>query len=420
MPNFGALKPALMNDKYSLAKCAQYGRRLATRLCEQHFGHQPNAALDGPALLKLTPIRQVNLLIVRQLLTQWQVETAQLRSSYFDFEAPPVQAALTQFMNLLSRHIRVGRPALEPLLAHAVADTLGLVIDPVGSFQRLLLPDPNPPTREALRENLRYLDVDRDFYTGFVASLPPTGELARDFVEHRFELYQAANYKAHQPLQQLVDAFTPLLPLTVADLREDGPVAPAPAPIAEPVVASPKPVREPEPTPAPVASAPPVAAKSVEPKTEPKAEPKAESEAEPAPLTATPVASPSTPAAPPQPVAADAPLYEKLKANTASAPGLAETLRAGAESSARLSDRNAPKVETLRDAISINQRFSFINELFNGENMEYHAAVQHLDSLPSAEAARAYVTTDLAARYDWGRKEEHVNKLLKLVDRKFA
>ena len=59
-----------MNDKYSLAKCAQYGRRLAARLCDQHFGSQPDAPLDGPAVLRFTPVRQLNLLVVRQLLAR--------------------------------------------------------------------------------------------------------------------------------------------------------------------------------------------------------------------------------------------------------------------------------------------------------------------------------------------------------------
>jgi hypothetical protein len=102
---------------------------------------------------------------------------------------------------------------------------------------------------------------------------------------------------------------------------------------------------------------------------------------------------------------------------------LASTLRStqpAPDSPAPLVARSAPKVETLREAISINQRFSFINELFNGENMEYHAAVQHLDSLPNIEQARAYITDTLAPRYDWGRKEEHMNKLLKLIERKFS
>lgn len=78
------------------------------------------------------------------------------------------------------------------------------------------------------------------------------------------------------------------------------------------------------------------------------------------------------------------------------------------------------KIESLKDSISINQRFSFINELFNGENIEYYQAIQALDKFEDAAQAKNYVTQDLANRYNWTRKEEHVNKLLRLIDRKFA
>jgi hypothetical protein len=392
-----------MNDKYSLAKCVQYGRRLAARLCDQHFGSQPTATLDGPAVLKFTPVRQLNLLVIRQLLGQWQAETARLRSAYFDFEAAPVQVALAQFMNVLSRHISLNRAAFEPLLAQAAADTLGIVADPVSSFQRLLLGNTEAQTLTGLRDNMRYFDIDKAFYQGFVESLPVSDDLSRDFLAHRFELYHAANYKAHQPMQRLVTELSALLPLTTADLLEDGPVsaAVAPARVEEPVAA-------PAPTPAQVA--PPTFV----------APPEEES-----PSPAAPVAPKPTPAteAPGRLLldteSAGIPLHEKLKAGQQAPSPLADTLRATA-APASLAERAGPKVDTLREAISINQRFSFINELFNGENMDYHAAIQHLDSLPTLDQARAYVTTDLSQRYDWSRKEEHVNKLLKLIERKFA
>ena len=398
-----------MNDKYSLAKCAHYGRRLAARLCDQHFGPQPTTALDGPAVLKFTPVRQLNLLVVRQLLGQWQAETARLRSPYFDFEAAPVQAALSQFMNVLSRHISLGRTAFEPLLAQAAADTLGLVADPADSFQRLLLGSAESPTLAGLRDSLRYIAVDKAFYQGFVDTLAGSRELSRDFLTHRFELYHAANYKAHQPMQRLVEEFSALLPLTTADLLEDGPVSSATA-VAVAVAA------EPAQDAAPVAPAP--AATPVAPPTF-----VATPASLPAPAAPAETAGNSESIAPAHPLlapdAASVPLHEKLKAGQPAAPVLAETLRATA-APASLAERTGPKVETLREAISINQRFSFINELFGGENMDYHAAIQHLDSLPTPEQARAYVTSDLSQRYDWSRKEEHVNKLLKLIERKFA
>jgi hypothetical protein len=392
-----------MQDKYSLAKCEQYGRRLATRLSQQFFGPQPAATLDGPALLKFTPIRQVNLLVLRQLLGRWQQEASALRSPYFDFEAAPVRTALGQFMNVLSRHIRLDRAALEPLLAQAVADTLALATDAGAAFEQLLLPPLGPDTTldaadepvplGALRDYLRYFDQAKPFFEGFVNSLP-TGNapLTREFLHQRFDLYLAAHGKELPALAPLITEFSALLPLTEADLWGDGPAAPAGR--TEPLP------DHTEPLPGRTESSP--------------------DRAEPLPGRTEPGPG-HTESGPGRPdPAPEAPLYAKLKATQPSTSHLADTLRGAASGAHSLAERGAPKVVTLREAISINQRFSFINELFNGENMEYHAAIQHLDTLPDADAATAYVQQELATSHDWGLKQEHVGKLLKLIERKFA
>jgi hypothetical protein len=399
-----------MQDKYSLAKCEQYGRRLATRLSQQFFGPQPAATLDGPVLLKFTPIRQVNLLVLRQLLGRWQQEASALRSPYFDFEAAPVRTALGQFMNVLSRHIRLDRAALEPLLAQAVADTLALATDAGAAFEQLLLPPLGPDTTldaadepvplAALRDYLRYFDQAKPFFEGFVNSLP-TGNapLTREFLHQRFDLYLAAHGKELPALAPLITEFSALLPLTEADLWGDGPAAPAGR--TEPLPG------HTEPIPGHTESSPD------------RAEPlPGRTESSPGRTEPGPGHTESGPGRPDP--APEAPLYAKLKATQPSTSHLADTLRGAASGAHSLAERGAPKVVTLREAISINQRFSFINELFNGENMEYHAAIQHLDTLPDADAATAYVQQELATSHDWGLKQEHVGKLLKLIERKFA
>ncbi|PJJ47776.1 hypothetical protein [Hymenobacter chitinivorans] len=403
-----------MNDKYSSAKREQYGQRLAAQLCDQHFGPAPTATLDGPAVLRFTPIRQVNLFVVQQLLAQWTGEMARLRSPYFDFEAPDVRQALTQFMNTLSRRIKLGRAAFEPLLARAIGDTLGVATNPQQAFEQKLLGTQPTTTAEQLRDALRYLDLDKALFQGFIDTLTPGTALERDFVLNRFRLYQEANYKAHTPLEKVVEEFSQLLPLSVGDLQDQAPAAEATkaaeaapavpvavaAPPAAPEAVAPPVASAPEPTPLPTFVAP--AAPAPAPVAAPPAEPE-------------PIRRPLAEAAAP----AGVPLYEKLKAEQPASAPLSETLR-GERPSTTLAEKSAPKVESLREAISINQRFSFINELFNGENMEYHTAIQHLDTLPNADVAKRYVTEDLAQKYGWVRKEEHVNKLLKLLDRKFA
>jgi hypothetical protein len=412
-----------MQDKYSLAKCEQYGRRLATRLSQQFFGPQPAATLDGPALLKFTPIRQVNLLVLRQLLGRWQQEASALRSPYFDFEAAPVRTALGQFMNVLSRHIRLDRAALEPLLAQAVADTLALATDAGAAFEQLLLPPVGPDTTidaadepvplATLRDYLRYFDQAKPFFEGFVHSLP-TGNapLSREFLHQRFELYLAAHGKELPALAPLIAEFSALLPLTEADLWGDGPAAPAGRPGPDAGRTGPDAGR----TGPDAGRAEPDAGR-----TGPDSGRTGPDSGRPGPNSDRPGPDSDRPGpAPEAPTPTEAPLYAKLKATQPSTSPLADTLRGAAGGAHSLAERGAPKVVTLREAISINQRFSFINELFNGENMEYHAAIQHLDTLPDADAATAYVQQELATSHDWSLKQEHVGKLLKLIERKFA
>ncbi|QNH61758.1 hypothetical protein [Hymenobacter sediminicola] len=396
-----------MNNKDNATFREQYGRRLAAQLCDQHFGARPTATLDGPAVLRFTPIRQVNLFVVQQLLAQWTQEMARLRSPYFDFEAEDVRQSLTQFMNVLSRRIKLARPTFEPLLARAITDTLAILLDPATTFEQKLLGAQATATPEQLRDSLRYLDVDKVFYQDFLESLPAGTAQPQEALLKRFALYQEANYKHHEPLAKLVEEFNVLLPLTEGELQGTVPAVAAP-----PVVAAPTP-STPSSTPAP--PAPPVVPQPV-----PQAAPAVAHTPEMAIAKPHVAASTAVAAMPINSNAETAavPLYEKLKAGQPATAPLSETLRPERAAST-LADQ-APKVETLREAISINQRFSFINELFSGENMEYHAAIQHLDTLPDADTAKSYVTQDLAGKHDWSRKDEHVNKLLKLIDRKFA
>ncbi|MCC3157907.1 hypothetical protein LJ737_11710 [Hymenobacter sp. 15J16-1T3B] len=447
-----------MQDTYSNDQLQAYGKRLAARLCDQYFATQPvGTTLDGPAVLRLAPVRQLNLYVVQQLLAQWTQEMARLRSPYFDYEDAAVRQALTQLMNLLSRRIRLTRASYEPLLAQAAADTLRTALDPLAAFDAKLLPaDHATATPAQLRDALRYVDVNKPLFQDFIDSLPADLPQEREFLLSRFRLYRDAHYKDQQPLSSLLDELNAVVPVTEDELRaapaEATPVVPAPAPaapapvaapvVAPPVVSTPSaavevpteqtptaPVAPAEVSAAPAAALPtaaaPEAAAAPAPVTEPMpAAPAVEVPVASEPATATPPPPQPAPAERPKPLAeAVAPantLADKLAANVRTST-LADKLASTGGGAAHPTLAEAqPKVESLRSAISINQRFSFINELFNGENMEYHAAIEHLDALPTADAARRYISEDLAQRYQWVRKEEHVNKLLRLVERKFA
>lgn len=75
------------------------------------------------------------------------------------------------------------------------------------------------------------------------------------------------------------------------------------------------------------------------------------------------------------------------------------------------------KVESLKKAIGINEKFFFINELFDGNLTEYNAAIESLDHAKTIEESHQFID-GLSQRYKWQGNAEAVEQLKQFVERK--
>ncbi|PIQ20150.1 MAG: hypothetical protein COW65_16700 [Cytophagales bacterium CG18_big_fil_WC_8_21_14_2_50_42_9] len=386
-----------MEHKYNQLSIEQYSNNLAKLLCDRYF--VSNQTISGQQLVSFSPVKQVNLFIIQELLRRWNQEMANLRSPYFDFENEEVKEALVQFMNILSRKISIKRPHFEPLLVKAITDTFLWVLDPAKIFDEKFLQGQDEISGVKLQTHLKYIQINREYVRQFLEGLA-LGNLPHGNVLNQFRTYLLRNTSDPNALNNLIGEFNALLPLQRSDI-ENTPVMPA-APDKEAVPPAPAFFSERE----RAAPAPEIIF------------PKA-----PEPTYVPPVNTPTPPAILPHPQSVREPVMPEPKLNeryrVEQAPSLNDRLAKPAATNLAESQMGA-KIESLKESISINQRFGFINELFNGENMEYHTAIKTLDEFQDAESARNYVTQDLASRYNWSKKEEHVNKLLRLIERKFA
>ncbi|MFD2246314.1 hypothetical protein [Pontibacter ruber] len=364
-----------MEDKYNQLHLERYSKALANLLCDRHFA--THDTINGPQLIGFTPIKQVNLFAIKELLLKWHHEMANLRSPYFDYEHEDVKEALLNFMNVLSRKILMKRNAFEPLLEKAIYDTFLVALNPVATFEEKFLRIQEEITLPKLQENLKYIDLDKPLFAGFVETLSPSSR-DREYILSRFGLYVNANQASRTPLQDVIARFNSLLPISEQELLQQAPVAPV---VAKPALVA------------------PIVEKDIV-----------------APIH-TAQREYAVPAAPrPAPVAEQHNLNERFR--TAERPTLNERFR---ESSSSLADAHSNRrIESLKNSISINQRFSFINELFEGDNLAYYQTIKTLDEYNDPEEAKRYVTHEIAGRFDWSKKQEHVSKLLKLIERKFA
>lgn len=77
------------------------------------------------------------------------------------------------------------------------------------------------------------------------------------------------------------------------------------------------------------------------------------------------------------------------------------------------------KIEDLRKAIALNQKFLFINDLFEGEKAIYEETIDKLNTLNSMEEASDYLKTEIEDKYNWKEETEAVEQFVGLLQRKF-
>ena len=161
------------------------------------------------------------------------------------------------------------------------------------------------------------------------------------------------------------------------DLFEEEPTAPEPEPEPEPIVPEPQPAApqpQPEPTP------------------EPEEEPKQE--------------QPS--------------LFDYLKPGSTEKTAqrtIADTL--GGNVKGGIEQKIASnKVEDLRTIININDKFSFMSELFHNNMKAYNDFIMSLNAIADRDEALAYVH-DMAAQQKWDDASPAVQAFLRVFDKKF-
>ena len=73
----------------------------------------------------------------------------------------------------------------------------------------------------------------------------------------------------------------------------------------------------------------------------------------------------------------------------------------------------------LREAIGINEKFLFINELFNGDMSKYNKVIDELDELTTLEGVKTYLL-EVKIQKQWADDNPAFVKLSELLNRKFG
>ncbi len=146
-----------------------YAKKIAEILGENHFAEQET--INGQEILRLSEIKQINFFVLKILFERWQEETRNLRSPYFNFKSEKVTKALMAFMNILSQNIEIEKSAFMPLLTTAVQDTLYLTLTPFDHFWADLSQGPDTLSTKNLKAKGKYIKQNKHIYDAFIQSV---------------------------------------------------------------------------------------------------------------------------------------------------------------------------------------------------------------------------------------------------------
>ncbi|PZP43714.1 MAG: hypothetical protein DI598_15415 [Pseudopedobacter saltans] len=77
-------------------------------------------------------------------------------------------------------------------------------------------------------------------------------------------------------------------------------------------------------------------------------------------------------------------------------------------------------IKDLKKAISISDRYLFINELFRGEESEYERSIKTINNFNVYQEARYWIDRELKVKLGWDDKSSIVKQFNNLVQRRFA
>ena len=355
-----------MESKYNEKAGESYSRLVATEIADEHF--RRHDYISGKEILELTPIRQINLFVVKHLFAQWQSEADKLRSPYFDYDSTEVQGAMDNLMNTLSRHIKMGRSHFEPLLRLAVKDTLHLVVDPEGFFRSEISDHQGGWQATDLTTRFKYVRINRFLADGLLNKIRSEGghALSAGQVEKLLEQTIDENYTQPEPVAEYIEQFNRFAPI-----REDQLTDQQAAPDIKP-----EPFREPEAD----------GTIDVEEKGVNKIAEEQKS------------------------------IYQQYEREMTT---INDRLKAGEEEEERPAIHQGARVESLRQSLTINQRFMFKNSLFGGDEQAFDDTLNELDGFSSLREARQYLSGEVARRFNWDKDSEEAEELFMMLQRRY-
>ena len=80
----------------------------------------------------------------------------------------------------------------------------------------------------------------------------------------------------------------------------------------------------------------------------------------------------------------------------------------------------AKRIESIKSNLTINQKFMFINQLFDGKTEDFNQVVDFLDNCPSQAEAMDFINNNYLKRSNWTKDSTEVKEFIEVIAKKYV
>ena len=207
-----------MENRLNREGIKKYSERFTRTIAKAYF--KDKQRISGQEILELEPIRQINLFVIKNLFKEWQKETGKLKSQYFDYQNAEVNAALKEFMNILSRHISIDKKDFIPLYQSATEETVLLIFSPYDFYTHILKRNDDSMDMEDLKRVLKYVKVNRHLWQALIEKVEEQNIVSIDQnnLPQLLDNVFASIDDTPEDIEEYLREFTAVVPLTENDI----------------------------------------------------------------------------------------------------------------------------------------------------------------------------------------------------------
>lgn len=369
----------------------KYVKSLSEELVKDYFsGH---SSIAGSDILHFCEIKQVNFFIVEQLMRDWQAEMLRLKSPYFDYTSPEVHQALKTLMNKLSHHISIEQDDFYPLVEKAFYKTIELCEAPFEYLRdHYLTYDDLKVEVQQITKDLKYVKLNKEIIEQALKGFDSDDEINTEDLIERVEKQYIAQKEELFDLKDLLTSCAEIVPLP------DGLTEHTSEEVDDNDVSTPSELS------------------SVDSAQEPETTPESQEEESLEKKDEEPEPSASKNNTEPE----EKTIQDNIKEQPASVERMTLNDKLKRESKQTLADTlKKPGITSLKQSLGINQRYTFMKELFGNDADVFNDAIEKVDEIEDYESAINYLIDHYAREYNWDDKEEVTGELFHMLSRKF-